>query len=554
MVQNCAELHFALPETNCQNNWEVAVCFTQFRAFLLAKTAGLAPSWFDHENLAEFELFRVSDVEINTDKRVFVLPEFSGPCYEYLKNIRVKIISPLVVIQCYFWGRELPMRMLPTWSTVLSGHYVTVQGFALDQEDDIRARILRLGGAVRRVFTEKTTILLVREFCKTDRDVKAIIAAKGNVVGLGWLDVIWDRAHSMENGENDFICEELFSTFEQPAAADLHSIISQPFDIKTWVNNITSQASISTINQSLRIPEISQASDKENRVTDTTMTTTKHTTGEKPRGRSSIMSNYVSRSTIKDKSMDITDDDLNEQISEISIIEVTPDNSDELNSKEDCPSPSMIENESMGFAPSRHLFNEAGQILASPTQSKMDQLLDESDSGEIIVHRERTAEKLARRQRTADMVSLDEMESVFEAASIGSDYERYLERGGDSSRELSPVDTKVSYQKRHLIYTNTDQKRIRIPSPNDSLFSDESVELNLKSINTKPKPRSRMASNLGPPSGILYGHNIIWQDKMFNESRELTQDPNQPPSQYSGYARDLAHRRIQFDSMRQYES
>uniref|UniRef100_A0A1I7RVJ7 BRCT domain-containing protein n=2 Tax=Bursaphelenchus xylophilus TaxID=6326 RepID=A0A1I7RVJ7_BURXY len=430
--------------------------------------------------------------------------------------------------------------------------------------------------------------------------VQDALAENVNVVGVGWLDEIWDRAHTIENGENDFLCEELFSAFPPPEEINvLPGIPVEDAKVNKWVNNITSQVSISTVRDS--DTTANQSSHSNNNKENTTPQNSENHRNSTTNRDVTVPTKTPQTSKIAPQDLNRTVDSLDEELiiddvvmtqdlsggapSAVTVIRCTPDLTDvqeevvldnsgnevyddeaerpkidisavNISFESDAPLPEPTEREIISDT-LKSTSKRLEDFISSPTQRRLNKLLAETATQAIIVHQDERTDHVG--DMEAEEISEvgmaqhnEEDDELSEVESIGSDYQRYLERGAEFSPLASPIE-KVPYEKRHFVYTDKKRKRVRIPSPNDSIMSPDfnNENDNFSRSKLKAEPSTRLATALGPPITRRFGHNIVWQDKMFNPNLEMTQQPVLPPTQYSQFLRDVNQRKEQFDSMRQ---
>lgn len=215
MDESLSQVIFIIPPTTALNRNEFDTIIAHRRAFNLVQTANVNPIW-----KAESELLEIAEADLT---KLYVLHEFIGNAYGHLSGLKCRVISSLVVLQSYKYQLDFPMRTTPTWAQSLQRNIVCAIGFSVNDENEIRDKVLKLGGRYKTTIGHEVALILVGTFNSDDPWIQ--FAAENNILVLKkeWLEQVQKSSIKLEQD-----CAKFF----EPTFLRQHQIrVSNFFDI-----------------------------------------------------------------------------------------------------------------------------------------------------------------------------------------------------------------------------------------------------------------------------------------------------------------------------------
>lgn len=199
------DLIFVIPQnlknhSDCDKNMQ--------DAFRSCEDNTLNPSWKTEESCLELK---------PTKKSVFVLQEFSGKAFEYLKRFKcVSITGPRCLNHCLIREEHMPLVPHPTFTAAMKDLVITSSGGGLEVKKEIKEKVELMSGTYAKGFNETTTHVVVSSVASTKYEKALELGIP--VRTHEWVNAVWKRSLK----EYILATDEIFNDFKCPPFLNLN--------------------------------------------------------------------------------------------------------------------------------------------------------------------------------------------------------------------------------------------------------------------------------------------------------------------------------------------
>ena len=127
------------------------------------------------------------------EEDVFVLSEFVGPTFDFLRQCKCTVIGPQCLLVSVHKG-ELPEVPAPVFSVAMRGLVITTTGCTAQEKKEIQEKIQFMGGIYSSAFLGTVTHLIVKSVADFSRKFKVAIQKDIPVMIPKWVDAVWNAS------------------------------------------------------------------------------------------------------------------------------------------------------------------------------------------------------------------------------------------------------------------------------------------------------------------------------------------------------------------------
>ena len=153
-----------------------------FSAFEVCKENGFNVSWVEEE---ETLLMKPSKED------VFILAEFTGKLFTFLRNFKCTIIGPQCLLVCVQRNEPLPDVSYPVFTVGMKGVVVTSTGCNAQEKKDIQEKVQFMGGIYTAALSGNVTHLIVKTVADFSPKFKVAVSKDIPIMVPTWVDAVW---------------------------------------------------------------------------------------------------------------------------------------------------------------------------------------------------------------------------------------------------------------------------------------------------------------------------------------------------------------------------
>ena len=185
-----------------------------FSAYECCKENAFNVTW-----IQEDQCFKMSP----TKEDVFILAEFSGPVFDFLRRHKCCVIGPQCLLVSIQKGEPLPDVPTPVFTVAMKGLVVTSTGCSPQEKKEIQERIHFMGGIYTSAFLGNVTHLIVKSVADFSLKFKVAIEKDIPVMSTKWVEAVWTSSVK----ENVHGADPAFARYACPPFLGLNVCVSQ---------------------------------------------------------------------------------------------------------------------------------------------------------------------------------------------------------------------------------------------------------------------------------------------------------------------------------------
>jgi topoisomerase (DNA) II binding protein 1 len=179
--QFCVNIFCVMP-----NNSTEATCPKDlFRAHECCKENGFNVNWIQEEACMKLKPCK---------EDVFILSEFVGPLFEFLRQLKCTVIGPQCLLVSVNKGEPLPDVPTPVFTVAMKGIIVTTTGCTPQEKKEIQEKVQYMGGLYSSAFSTNVTHLIVKSVADFSLKFKVAIKKDIPVMIPNWVDAVWNAS------------------------------------------------------------------------------------------------------------------------------------------------------------------------------------------------------------------------------------------------------------------------------------------------------------------------------------------------------------------------
>ncbi|KAK4018542.1 hypothetical protein OUZ56_000592 [Daphnia magna] len=179
--QFCVNIFCVMPS----NSTEATCPKDLFQAHECCKENGFNVNWIQEEACMKLKPCK---------EDVFILSEFVGPLFEFLRHFRCTIIGPQCLLVSVNKGEPLPDVPTPVFTVAMKGIIVTTTGCSPQEKKDIQEKVQFMGGLYSSAFSVNVTHLIVKSVADFSLKFKVAISRDVPVMVPNWVDAVWNAS------------------------------------------------------------------------------------------------------------------------------------------------------------------------------------------------------------------------------------------------------------------------------------------------------------------------------------------------------------------------
>lgn len=185
-----------------------------FQAYECCKENGFNVSWIKEEDCKKLE---------PTKEDVFILAEFTGPLFDFLRKQKCLVIGPQCLLVSVHKGEPLPEVPTPVFTVAMKGLVVTSTGCSAQEKKEIQEKVQFMGGLYSSAFIGNVTHLIVKSVADFSLKFKVAIDKDIPVMVPKWVDAVWNTSLK----ESVHGTDPAFARFACPPFQGLDVCVSQ---------------------------------------------------------------------------------------------------------------------------------------------------------------------------------------------------------------------------------------------------------------------------------------------------------------------------------------
>ncbi|XP_045030962.1 DNA topoisomerase 2-binding protein 1 isoform X3 [Daphnia magna] len=125
-------------------------------------------------------------------KDIFILAEFDGPLFEFLKSCNSKVVGPQCMLAFINNEEPLPDVSMSVFNFAMKGIVVTSTGLSSQEKKTIQEKIQFMGGNYSPEFSANITHLIVKSVADFSPKFKVAVGRRIPRMIPDWIDAVWD--------------------------------------------------------------------------------------------------------------------------------------------------------------------------------------------------------------------------------------------------------------------------------------------------------------------------------------------------------------------------
>ncbi|KZS16094.1 putative DNA topoisomerase 2-binding protein 1 [Daphnia magna] len=123
---------------------------------------------------------------------IFILAEFDGPLFEFLKSCNSKVVGPQCMLAFINNEEPLPDISMSVFNFAMKGIVVTSTGLSSQEKKTIQEKIQFMGGNYSPEFSANITHLIVKSVADFSPKFKVAVGRRIPRMISDWIDAVWD--------------------------------------------------------------------------------------------------------------------------------------------------------------------------------------------------------------------------------------------------------------------------------------------------------------------------------------------------------------------------
>ena len=208
--QHCVTIFCVMP-----TNLTEATCPKDlFQAFKCCQENGFNISWKTEEEAL---------VMTPNKEEVFILAEFSGKLFTYLRKFKCTIIGPQCLLVSVQKNDPLPEVFYPVFTVAMKGLVITSTGCNTQEKKDIQEKVQFMGGVYTPALSGNVTHLIMKSVADFSPKFKVAVSKDLPIMVPSWVDAVWAQSCK----ESVHGTDPIFAKFACPPFLGLEFCVTQ---------------------------------------------------------------------------------------------------------------------------------------------------------------------------------------------------------------------------------------------------------------------------------------------------------------------------------------